>query len=105
MASHLRLSPHPWRIAGLVKQKPTPDPFVAKHWNYEKRTPMAHEGQCFWGAVQVEVTDVPVAMGYCRCSSCRSWVGAPANAFTLWKPEGVKYTRGGARSHISEDAV
>jgi hypothetical protein len=34
-------------------------------------------------------------MGYCHCESCRSWAAAPVNAFTLWKPESVKITRGG----------
>jgi len=33
-------------------------------------------------------------MGYCHCSSCRSWSAAPVNAFTLWKPENVKVTKG-----------
>jgi hypothetical protein len=33
-------------------------------------------------------------MGYCHCSSCRSWSAAPVNAFTLWKPETVKVTKG-----------
>jgi len=31
---------------------------------------------------------------YCHCSSCRSWSAAPVNAFTLWKPENVKVTKG-----------
>jgi hypothetical protein len=33
-------------------------------------------------------------MGYCHCNSCRSWSGAPVNAFSLWKPEAVKVTAG-----------
>jgi hypothetical protein len=33
-------------------------------------------------------------MGYCHCNSCRSWSAAPANAFTLWKPENVEVTKG-----------
>ena len=33
-------------------------------------------------------------MGYCHCSSCRSWSAGPVNAFTLWKPENVKVTKG-----------
>jgi hypothetical protein len=33
-------------------------------------------------------------MGYCHCRSCRSWSGGPVNAFTLWKPEAVKITKG-----------
>jgi hypothetical protein len=33
-------------------------------------------------------------MGYCHCQSCRSWAASPVNAFTLWKPENVKVTKG-----------
>jgi len=33
-------------------------------------------------------------MGYCHCTSCRQWSAGPVNAFTLWKPESVKVTRG-----------
>jgi hypothetical protein len=55
---------------------------------------MRHKGQCFCGAVSVEAEGEPVAMGYCHCSSCRSWSAAPVNAFTLWKPETVRITSG-----------
>ena len=53
-----------------------------------------YEGSCFCGAVQITVTGDAVAMGYCHCASCRSWAAAPVNAFTLWKPDAVKVTRG-----------
>jgi hypothetical protein len=53
-----------------------------------------HTGACFCGAVQIEVTGSPEAMGYCHCASCRSWSAGPVNAFTLWKPENVKVTKG-----------
>lgn len=53
-----------------------------------------HAGTCFCGAVEIEVTGAPEAMGYCHCGSCRSWSAGPVNAFTLWKPESVKVTRG-----------
>lgn len=53
-----------------------------------------YTGQCFCGAVSVNVTGEPVAMGYCHCASCRAWSAGPVNAFTLWKPEAVKVTRG-----------
>ena len=53
-----------------------------------------HTGTCFCGAVAVEVTGAPEAMGYCHCRSCRSWSAGPVNAFTLWKPENVKVTQG-----------
>ena len=51
-------------------------------------------GTCFCGTVEVEVTGTPEGMGYCHCASCRSWSAAPVNAFTLWKPEALKVTRG-----------
>ena len=53
-----------------------------------------HKGTCFCSAVEVEVTGSPEAMGYCHCSSCRSWSAGPVNAFTLWKPANVKVTKG-----------
>lgn len=56
--------------------------------------PATHSGQCFCGAVQIEVTGEPVAAGYCHCESCRHWSAGPVNAFTLWKPEQVKVRRG-----------
>lgn len=55
---------------------------------------MSHSGQCFCGAVQLEVSGDPEGMGYCHCASCRSWSGGPVNAFTLWKPEAVTVTSG-----------
>ena len=53
-----------------------------------------YEGSCFCGAVQFTVTGDPVAMGYCHCDSCRKWSAGPVNAFTLWKPEALRVTRG-----------
>jgi len=51
-------------------------------------------GSCFCGAVQFVVTGEPAAMGYCHCESCRHWSAGPVNAFSLWKPEAVRVTRG-----------
>jgi hypothetical protein len=51
-------------------------------------------GKCFCGAVEIEVSGSPEAMGYCHCSSCRSWSGGPVNAFSLWKPQAVRITAG-----------
>jgi hypothetical protein len=52
------------------------------------------EGQCFCGAVQITVTGSAVGAGYCHCGACRKWSAGPVNAFTLWKPDAVKVTRG-----------
>jgi hypothetical protein len=53
-----------------------------------------HKGACFCGAVEIEATGEPVEMGYCHCSSCRSYSGGPLVAFTLWKADRVRVTRG-----------
>ena len=53
-----------------------------------------YSGKCFCGTVQIEVTGEPQGMGYCHCSSCRSWSAAPVNAFTLWKQDAVRITAG-----------
>jgi hypothetical protein len=60
---------------------------------------MVHMGKCFCGAVALEITGAPEAMGYCHCHSCRSWSGGPVNAFSLWKPEAVRVTSG--REHVA----
>jgi len=53
-----------------------------------------YKGECFCGAVHIEVTGEPAGMGYCHCRSCRSWSGGPVNAFTLWNPDAVRIVRG-----------
>ena len=58
---------------------------------------MSHFGKCFCGAVEIEVTGKPAAMGYCHCHSCRSWSAGPVNAFTLWRPDQVRVTKGEAQ--------
>ena len=60
---------------------------------------MKHIGNCFCGAVEVEVSGAPEAMGYCHCRSCRSWSGGPVNAFSLWKPDAVRITAG--KEHVA----
>src|SRR6201746_126468 len=60
----------------------------------EKNEAMSHTGKCFCGAVTLEVSGEPEGMGYCHCSSCRSWSGGPVNAFSLWKPDAVRITSG-----------
>jgi hypothetical protein len=52
------------------------------------------KGSCFCGAVELTVTGQPAAMGFCHCTSCRTWSAGPVNAFTLWQPDSVKITKG-----------
>ena len=51
-------------------------------------------GECFCGAVSVEVSGEPEAQGYCHCESCRKMAGAPLRGFTLWPAAAVLVTRG-----------
>lgn len=51
-------------------------------------------GRCYCGAVEIEAHGAPRDMGYCHCSNCRKYSGAPLNAFTLWKIDDVKVTKG-----------
>jgi len=53
-----------------------------------------HTGTCFCGAVELEVSGEPEAMGYCHCASCRSWSASPVSAFALWQHGTVKVTKG-----------
>jgi hypothetical protein len=53
-----------------------------------------HQGECFCGTVKIELTGEPNMMGYCHCTDCAQWAGAPVNAFSLWSPENVKITAG-----------
>jgi hypothetical protein len=53
-----------------------------------------YKGRCFCGAVQIEVSGQPEAMGYCHCASCRSWSAGPVNALSLWKPDRVRVVEG-----------
>jgi hypothetical protein len=54
----------------------------------------SYRGTCFCGAVEIQVTGEPVAVGYCHCASCRSWSAGPVNAFSLWNPDSVQVTKG-----------
>lgn len=53
-----------------------------------------HTGTCFCGAVEIEAAGAPLEMGYCHCSSCRAYSGAPLAAFALWPDGQVRVTRG-----------
>jgi hypothetical protein len=53
-----------------------------------------YAGQCYCGAVTLEVSGEPMGAGYDHCKNCRSWSAGPVNAFVLWQPEDVKVTKG-----------
>jgi hypothetical protein len=54
-----------------------------------------HKGACFCGAVEIAAHGDPIDMGYCHCTSCRTYSGAPLVAFTIWPTAQVEVTKGG----------
>ena len=54
----------------------------------------SYKAACFCGAVEVEVSGAPAAMGYCHCDDCQAWSASPINAFSLWPQGNVKVTKG-----------
>lgn len=58
-----------------------------------------YQGSCFCGKVIFKVKGTPAGMGYCHCTSCRTWSAAPVNAFTLWDPDSLTITAG--EEHIA----
>jgi predicted GNAT family acetyltransferase len=55
-----------------------------------------YKASCFCGSVEIEVTGTPVFAGYCHCGDCQAWSAAPINAFSLWKSDDVRITKGEA---------
>ena len=79
--------------------------YMTKHPEYndllahgeEKKTAAAtYKAGCFCGAVELQVSGKPVFAGYCHCHDCQAWSAAPINAFSLWKSDSVRVTKGEA---------
>jgi hypothetical protein len=78
-----------------MKKHPEHDDLLAP--GAETTAPAAsYKASCFCGAVELEVTGTPVIAGYCHCRDCQAWSAAPVNAFSLWKSDSVRVTRGEA---------
>lgn len=57
----------------------------------------ARTAHCACGDVEISIEGEPAAMAYCHCDSCRSWLGAPVHAASLWPTPNVTVTRGEER--------
>lgn len=55
---------------------------------------------CACGSVQIEIRGEPSVMAYCHCDSCRSWLGAPVHAASLWPTANVTVVKGADRLGI-----
>jgi len=54
----------------------------------------SYTARCFCGEVELKVGGTPLFVGYCHCQSCRTWLGAPVHAVTLWQTQDVEVTKG-----------
>ena len=54
---------------------------------------MSH-GRCLCGRYQFHTNGQPLWIAYCHCESCRSWLGAPIHAASLWPTPNVTIARG-----------
>ena len=54
----------------------------------------ARTARCACGGVEIRIEGEPAAMAYCHCDSCRSWLGAPIHAASLWPTPNVTVTKG-----------
>ena len=61
-----------------------------------------YSGECFCGAVRVEVSGEPAVMAVCHCKLCRGWSAAPVTGAALWSPEHFKVTQN--EDHLSSYA-
>ena len=55
---------------------------------------MAEKGACFCGAIEFDLSGEAQVMGYCHCSDCTTWAGAPVSAFSIWPAASVTVTKG-----------
>lgn len=53
-----------------------------------------YRGGCPCGAVKLEASGKAAVMGFCHCSSCRTWLSAPIHGFSLWPTANVKVVAG-----------
>ncbi len=82
-------------IRSFMTKYPEYDDLLARG-EETRRDAATYKASCFCGAVELEVTGKPVFAGYCHCRDCQAWSAAPINAFSLWKSDSVRITKGEA---------
>jgi predicted GNAT family acetyltransferase len=81
-------------IRNFMKKNPDYKDLLAEGEDAHAEPSASYTAGCFCGAVEVEVTGKPVFAGYCHCKDCQAWSAAPINAFSLWKSDSVRVTKG-----------
>ncbi|WP_349631167.1 N-acetyltransferase [Bradyrhizobium jicamae] len=81
-------------IRNFMKKNPEYNDLLAEGADAQDEPAASYKASCFCGAVEVEVTGKPVFAGFCHCADCQAWSAAPVNAFSLWKSDSVRVTKG-----------
>jgi predicted GNAT family acetyltransferase len=82
-------------IRSFMTKYPEYDDLLARR-EETNRNAAKYRASCFCGAVVLEVTGNPAFSGYCHCRDCQAWSAAPINAFSLWKLDSLRITKGEA---------
>lgn len=83
-------------IRNFMQKSPEYNDLLAEGEDTHAEPQASYRAGCFCGAVEVEVTGKPMFAGYCHCGDCQAWSAAPINAFSLWKSDAVRITKGEA---------
>lgn len=83
-------------IRNFMRKSPEYNDLLADGEDTHAEPQASYRAGCFCGAVEVEVTGKPMFAGYCHCGDCQAWSAAPINAFSLWKSDAVRITKGEA---------
>lgn len=83
-------------IRNFMRKSPEYNDLLAEGEDTHAEPQASYRAGCFCGAVEVEVTGKPMFAGYCHCGDCQAWSAAPINAFSLWKSDAVRITKGEA---------
>lgn len=83
-------------IRNFMRKSPEYNDLLAEGKDTQAEPQASYRAGCFCGAVEVEVTGKPMFAGYCHCADCQAWSAAPINAFSLWKSDAVRITKGEA---------
>ena len=83
-------------IRNFMRKDPGYNDLLADDGHAQAEPQASYRAGCFCGAVEVEATGKPMFAGYCHCADCQAWSAAPINAFSLWKSDDVRITKGEA---------
>ncbi len=62
-------------------------------------------GGCMCGAVRFEANGVSTDVGYCHCTDCRGFSGAPVVLWVVYETKDVRFTNGDRKTYESSPGI